>query len=573
MLTLPKTRLGDMLITAGLLSEKQLEWALDQQKVSYRRLGEVLLDASLVSEDDIVEARALQMEIPHVPLEELAVAPEVVRLVPESLCRTYTLIPISMWGDKLAIAMANPMDVEAIDAVQRTCKKRVEPLLASESRIHSALDHAFGTLGGSDIAASIKEAVGDVEVQLHDMDSDDNVAEALRQSGQAPIVKAVNLVFQEAVKQKASDIHLEPRANGVEIRYRIDGALQHTRTLPKQLQAAVVSRIKIMAEMDIAEKRRPQDGRIKLKVANKNIDLRISTLPVQYGERVVIRVLDKAGQKFALDKLGFSDRELKVFEQIIKRPYGIILVTGPTGSGKTTTLYSALDHIKSVETNIMTCEDPIEYELDGINQSAVNVKAGLTFALQLRAILRQDPDVILVGEIRDAETAEIAFKAAMTGHLVFSTLHCNDAPSAITRLVDMEVEPYLIGSSVIGVLAQRLVRSLCPRCKAAYTPETDELAPLGLQDRAEGVEFWKPVGCSQCNKRGYSGRISVFELMPVNEEMRRLTLQKPTSDQIRDIAIASGMKTMREHAAEKVLAGLTTLDEVRRKVLVADDVV
>ena len=573
MLTLPKTRLGDMFVTAGLLTEKQLDWALEQQRESYRRLGEVLLGASLVSEDDIAEARALQMEIPHVLLEELNIPPDVVRLVPESLCRTYSLIPVSICGDKLAIAMANPMDVEAIDAVQRTCKKRVEPLLASESRIHTAIDHAYGTLGGSDITASFEQAVGDVEVQFTDLDNESDVAEALRQSGEAPIVKAVDLVFQEAVKQRASDIHLEPRVSGVEIRYRIDGALQHTRTLPKQLQAAVVSRIKIMAEMDIAEKRRPQDGRIKLRVSNKNVDLRISTLPVQYGERVVIRVLDKSGQKFALDKLGFGERDLKVFEQLIERPHGIILVTGPTGSGKTTTLYSALDHIKSVETNIMTCEDPIEYELDGINQSAVNVKAGLTFALQLRAILRQDPDVILVGEIRDSETAEIAFKAAMTGHLVFSTLHCNDAASAITRLVDMGVEPYLIGSSVIGVLGQRLVRSLCPRCKTPYKPGIDELAPLGLQGLADDVEFWKPVGCSQCNKRGYSGRISVFELMAVNEAMRRLTLQRPTGDQIRDLAITAGMKSMRDHAAEKILAGLTTLDEVRRKVLVAEDVV
>ena len=571
MQTLPKTRLGDMLVAAGLLSEKQLDWALEQQKQKYRRLGEVLVDASLVSEDDIVEARALQLEMPCINLEDFTVPAEVAELVPEDVARTYCLLPVSQFGDKLAIAMANPMDVEAIDAVQRFSKKRVEPLLASESRIHASIDHIYGNLGGSDIAASIEEAVGDVEFQSPESGSDTAVAEELRQSGQAPVVKTVNLVLQEAVKQRASDIHFEPRATSVEIRYRIDGALHHTRNLPKQLQAAVMSRIKIMAEMDIAEKRRPQDGRIKIRISKKNIDLRISTLPVHYGERIVVRVLDKGGQQLGLDKLGFIERDLKLFERLVRRPHGIILVTGPTGSGKTTTLYSALGHIKSVETNIMTCEDPIEYELEGINQSAVNPRAGLTFAAQLRAILRQDPDVVLVGEIRDAETADIAFRAAMTGHLVLSTLHCNDAPSAITRLVDMEVEPYLIGSSMIGVLAQRLVRTLCPRCKSAYEPGLDELVALGLQERHGQVEFYEPIGCGHCGNRGYAGRIAVFELMTVNDEMARLAVTSPTADQVRQLALETGMKTMKEHATERILAGLTTLDEVKRRVFVGDE--
>ncbi len=572
MQTLPKTRMGDMLVTAGILTEKQLKWALDKQGESYKRLGEVLTDASLASDDDIAEARALQMEIPYVQLDDCPIPTDIIRMVPESLARTYAVMPVSAYGDKLAVAMSNPMDVEAIDAVQRFCKKRVEPLLASESRIHATIDQVYGSLGGGDIAASIEEAVGDVEFQALDADDNGDLAEQLRQSGEAPVVKTVNLVLQEAVKKHASDIHFEPRASCVEIRYRIDGALQHMRNLPKQLQLAVASRIKIMAEMDIAEKRRPQDGRIKMKVASKAVDLRISSLPVQYGERIVIRVLDKAGQHFSLNKIGFSDRDLERFEAMIRRPYGIILVTGPTGSGKTTTLYSALSHIKSVETNIMTCEDPIEYELDGVNQSAVNVRAGLTFAAQLRSILRQDPDVVLVGEIRDTETADTAFRAAMTGHLVFSTLHCNDAPSAITRLIDMEVEPYLIGSSVVGVLAQRLVRSLCPRCKMPYQPGTDELAVLGLQDRLGEVEFFKAVGCNRCNN-GYSGRMAVFELMTVNEEIRRLTLKSPTSDQVRNVAMQAGMRNMRDHAADKILAGLTSLEEVRRRVFVGDDIV
>lgn len=568
---LPRTRLGDMLVVAGALTEDQLEWALDRQRESYQRLGEILLDAKLVNEDDVTEARALQLDMPYVQLGDFQIRPEIAKLVPEHISRTFNLIPISATSAKVAVAMANPMDVEAIDTVQRCAKKRVVPILASETRIVAALEQAYGGAGGEDITATIEEAIGDIEVQSGDNDVSDDVAEERRQSTQAPVVKTVNLVMQEAIKQKASDIHFEPRANHLEIRYRIDGALQHSRNLPRALQPAVLSRIKIMADMDIAEKRKPQDGKIKMKISGRPVDLRISSLPTQYGERIVIRILDRSAQQVSVDGLGFGDKEYAVFQSLIRRPYGIMLVTGPTGSGKSTTLYSALSTIKSIETNIMTCEDPIEYELDGINQSAVNARAGLTFASQLRAILRQDPDVILVGEIRDHETAEVAFQAAMTGHLVFSTLHCNDAPSAITRLVDMGVEPYMIGSSVIGVLAQRLVRTLCPRCKAPYEPTLDELAILGLQQREEAFQFYKPTGCSVCNMRGYAGRLAVFELMSIDESIRRLAINTPTADQVRDLASASGMRTMREHAAEKVIAGLTSVEEIRRKVFIGDD--
>jgi len=565
MLSLPKARLGDMLVAAGALSQEQLEWALDKQRSNYKRLGEILLEFELASDDDIAEARAMQMEVPHVLLGDYPLSRDAAGLVPEPIARTYGLIPVSFSADKIAVAMANPMDVEAIDAVARASKKRVEPVLASESRIKTALEQVYGGSGGADITASIEEAVGDVEICTEILDTGD-VLEERRQGSQAPVVKTVNLILQEAVKQHASDVHFEPRADGLEIRYRVDGALQHIRSMPRQIQAAVVSRIKIMCDLDIAEKRRPQDGRLTVRVHNKNVDLRVSTLPVQYGERVVLRILDKSARQFSIDKVGFDDRERETFEKLIRKPHGIVLVTGPTGSGKTTTLYSALGHIKSPETNIMTCEDPIEYELDGISQSAVNVKAGLTFAAQLRAILRQDPDVILVGEIRDTETATIAFQAAMTGHLVFSTLHCNDAPSAITRLVDMEVEPFLIGSSVIGVLAQRLVRTLCPRCKVAYTPDADELAAMGVDKPAGSVELYRAAGCNQCGTRGYTGRDGVFEMMVVDEDVRRLTIQRPTSDQVRDLAVKAGMRTMRETAMEKVLAGLTTFEEVERKV-------
>lgn len=571
MQTLPRTRLGDMLVTAGVLSEDQLEWALDRQKESYQRLGEILLEARMIDEDDVTEARALQLDMPYIQLSDFQIRPDVVKLVPEHISRAYNLIPISATSTKIAVAMANPMDVEAIDTVQRCSKKRAVPVLASEPRIQAALERAYGSAGGEDITATIEEAIGDIEIQVGETELPDDVAEERRQSTQAPVVKTVNLVLQEAIKQKASDIHFEPRANSLEIRYRLDGALQHIRNLPKQLQPAVLSRIKIMAEMDIAEKRLPQDGRIKMKISGRKVDLRISSLPTQYGERIVIRILDRGAQQISVESLGLGEAEFKTFQKLIHKPYGIILVTGPTGSGKTTTLYSALNAIKSVESNIMTCEDPIEYELEGISQSAVNVKAGLTFATQLRAILRQDPDVILVGEIRDRETAEVAFQAAMTGHLVFSTLHCNDAPSAVTRLIDMGVEPYLIGSSVVGVLAQRLVRTLCPRCKTPYEPSMEELTLLGLNDMGGSVQFYKASGCSTCNMRGYTGRIAVFEVMPFTEEMRRLTISNPTADQVRELAVGAGMRTMRDHAAEKILAGLTSVDEVRRKVFVGDE--
>jgi type IV pilus assembly protein PilB len=356
----------------------------------------------------------------------------------------------------------------------------------------------------------------------------------------------------------------------MDVRYRVDGVLHAVKSIPKKLESAMISRIKIMADMDISEKRKPQDGRISGKILGRNVDLRISSLPIQYGERVVLRVLDKQTQQFAIDQLGLVGEDLTRFQHLVTKPYGLILVTGPTGSGKTTTLYSALNHIKSVDTNIMTCEDPIEYDMPGVNQSQVNVKAGLTFAAQLRAILRQDPDVILVGEIRDTETAEIAFQAAVTGHLVFSTLHCNDSPGAVTRLLDMEVEPFLIGSSVIGVLSQRLVRMLCPKCKAPYTPTSEDLLLLGTDNVPEGTVFYNHVGCPSCNQRGYQGRLAVVELMPISSDTRQLIMQRATSEQIKAHAVSDGMRTMRDHAVNRVIEGLTTFDEVRRQVFVEE---
>lgn len=571
MQTYYRKRLGDILVIAGLITQDQLEWALEEQKQSQRRLGEILIDAGWATDDDISEARALQLDIAHIQLGDQAIDPRILRLVPETVARTCRVVPVSISDGRIAVAMANPLDVEAMDTVQRVTKRRVEPLLTSEARIMGTLNSLYGIIGGADIVASIQEAADDAGSGIETLvEEEDDVDESRRQSVQAPVIRAVSLMLEEAVKRKASDIHVEPRRNHVEIRYRLDGVLQHVRSLPKSLQAAVVSRIKIMAEMDIAERRVPLDGRIAARVDGRVIDFRVSTLPTQHGERAVLRILDKTGMLLSLDQLGFSPHDRKSFESLIRKPYGIILVTGPTGSGKTTTLYTALNALKSDDTNIMTCEDPIEYELEGINQSAINIRAGLTFAKQLRAILRQDPDIVLVGEIRDADTADIAFRAALTGHLVLSTLHCNDAANAITRLMDMGVEPFLIASSVIGVVAQRLVRVICPKCKAPYVATPEEIAEFKLAGKGD-IKLYRGQGCGQCGHFGYHGRVAAFEVMAINEQIRRLTLGRPSGDQVKQIALANGMTTMREDAIGKALSGITTLDEVRKKVFMEED--
>ncbi|MDO8588754.1 MAG: ATPase, T2SS/T4P/T4SS family [Armatimonadota bacterium] len=572
MQTFYRKRLGDILILAGLITKDQLEWALEEQKQGQRRLGEILIDAGWLTEDDISEARALQLDISHIQLGDTTIDPTVLRMVPETVARQCRVVPVSVVDGRIAVAMANPLDVEAIDAIQRVTKRRVEPLLTSESRIVATLDSLYGAIGGADITASIQEAVdGSDVIETIEEEIEDDVNEARRQSGQAPVVRAVNLMIEEAVKRRASDIHVEPRRGNVEVRYRIDGVLHHIRNLPKSLQAAVISRIKIMGEMDIAERRVPLDGRITVRMENRNIDLRVSTLPTQHGERVVLRILDKTGMLLSLDQLGFSKRDRKGFESLIKKPYGIILVTGPTGSGKTTTLYTALNFLKSSESNIMTCEDPIEYELEGINQSAINLRAGLTFAKQLKAILRQDPDIILVGEIRDTETADIAFRAALTGHLVLSTLHCNDAASAITRMLDMGIEPFLISSSVIGVIAQRLVRVTCPKCKGTYPATAEEIEEFALDNSKGDLQLFRGQGCGNCGQTGYRGRVGTFEVMNINEKIRQLILSRPSADMVKQNATQAGMTVMREDAVAKILNGTTTTDEVLKKVFIGDE--
>ena len=570
-------RLGDILVESKIITRDQLKQALEIQASSRERLGAVLLANGWVNEEQITYARSVQMDVSYINLADADPDPFAVALVPYEIAHHYHILPLSLHesGEKhegrLRVAMTNPWDIEAIDLVQRLVKMRIEPILASRPALLSAVQSAYHGAQGTAHQESMTDSVAQGQLVLDadvDMFDDIDVDETMRQSDQAPVIKFVNSLFSDAVFRRASDIHIEPQQRDFQIRYRIDGMLQVIRTAPRKFLAPSVSRIKIMAEMDIAERRLPLDGRIALKIDNRNIDLRVSTLPTQYGERVVMRILDRSATFLKLEQLGFSTRNDTAFRRMIERPTGMILVTGPTGSGKTTTLYAALNAIKSTATNIITCEDPIEYKLEGVNQSAVNERAGLTFARQLRAVLRQDPDVILVGEIRDTETADIALRAALTGHLVLSTLHSNDAAGAFHRLMDMGVPAYLIGSTITGVVAQRLVPKLCPDCRRIDNDADQIRLMRQLGGYADDIELrcFERVGCSACGHTGTRGRIAVHEVLLVNDEIRRLTIEQAVTRKIRTSALESGMIPMIKDGLDKVNAGLCALDDVLRKV-------
>lgn len=565
-----KKPLGDILVSRCVISEEQLLSALDQQRETHKRLGEILISLGFVTEEQITEARSLQFDVGYVNLQEQECEPEAVALVSESTARTYNLVPFRLVGNRLVVAMADPLDVEAVDLVQYETKCRVDPMLATEWRIAEVLTKLYGGSSSDDLQNIAQQAVSDSDMTVREEEHGEDIDEVKRQTTRAPVVRMVNVLLTQGVRRKSSDIHIEPRRDHVDVRYRIDGELHLVKSLPKTLHAAITSRIKVMSDLDIAERRLPQDGRVSVRVDNRLVDLRVSTSPIVYGERVVLRILDRASGIIPLEELGFASRELTLFRSMVTRPHGIILVTGPTGSGKTTTLYAALNILKSEHTNIMTVEDPVEYELDGINQTNVHSRIGLTFANQLRAILRQDPDIVLVGEIRDTETADVAFRAALTGHLVLSTLHCNDAPSAVTRLIDQDVEPFLVGSAINGVVAQRLVRVLCPDCKAAYEPDERTLSLFGLTPDSR-VTLYNAVGCPNCDNSGYKGRMSINEIMVMSDELRRLTMVKAPASELRRVAVAEGMRTMAQDGLEKALAGLTTIEEVQRKVIVESD--
>jgi len=558
-----RRKLGEILVDLGYISPAQLEEALQEQQRTGGLIGEVLLRLGYVNADHIAEARAEQYDVDYEKVTPESVQPEAVAKVPLTLAKSLQVLPLRIEDNKLVVAMVNPLDVDAIDVLQRHTGMYVKAVYTNPNDLLKVLDfHYSASATGSESLDEVISEVGSLSEG-----EEENLDDLRRAVEDAPVVRIVNLLLVEAINGRASDIHLEPRRTHMEVRYRIDGELQHVRNIPRNLMAACISRIKVMADMDIAERRVPQDGRITIKVENRQVDLRVSTLPIQYGERVVMRVLDRDRSLRRLDELGFSPRNLMTLRWLLQQPNGIILVTGPTGSGKTTTLYAALREIRSVTRNIITCEDPIEYELEGINQSNVNEKAGLTFAAQLRAILRQDPDVVLVGEIRDQETAEIACRAAMTGHLVLSTLHTNDAVGAIPRLMDMGVEPFLISSSLVGVVAQRLLRVICPHCKQEYEPTLAELQVIGRPVE----KLYRGTGCPACGGRGYLGRISVHEILVVDDEIRTLTIQHAPSSQIHEVALRKGMIPMAEDGIEKAIQGITTLEEVTAKAFISSN--
>jgi type IV pilus assembly protein PilB len=559
-------RIADVLIEDGLLLPSQLEEAVGLQQKEGGRLLKILTDKQFVTDQDMTVSMGRCLNTPLINLSKVRVPEEIMSLVPRELAKANKLVPIARLNGKLFVAMADPTNVLAVDDVKRRVQLDIIPMIATERAVSDALagvHHGSGKMAEVlKQAADEAAAADDVEVQSKRNDEID-LDRLATDSEDAPVIKIVNLILVQAVKEKASDIHIEPFQKILKLRYRIDGELIAAESPPKALQLAITSRIKILSGLNIAERRIPQDGRFRIKVLGKDVDLRVSILPTAYGEKIVIRILDKAALTGSIDQMGMDESTLDKFKKAIDAPHGMILVTGPTGSGKTTTLYSVLQELNSPQYNIVTVEDPIEYELTGINQVSVRNDIGLDFASALRSILRQDPDIVMVGEIRDNETADIAVKAALTGHQVLSTLHTNDAAGAITRLDDMGIEPFLISSSVIMACAQRLVRRICSNCREEFVPEPEMIGRLGVE-MPEGAVFYHGGGCDRCKHRGYLGRLAVIEALPVSEAIRRLIIKRASSAVVKNQAISEGMRTLRMVGIDKALEGVTTLEEIWR---------
>lgn len=549
--------LGESLVDEGVITAEQLNKAKAEEKKGGQRLRKALVKLGIIAEEDLVAFLGTRLGLPRIELDNYLIDQKVIDLVPEESARKYELIPVLKIGNRLTCAMVDPWNVFALDDLRMKTGLIIEPAVATTDEIKKALSRYYGAKGGIEeiIKAIDAEGVG------IDIDKSDDIKKIEEIVAEPVIIKLVNLIIMKAVSARASDIHIEPEKETLRLRFRIDGMLQEEASPPKHLQSTIISRIKIMARLDIAERRAAQDGRFSIKVEGRDIDIRVSCVPTIYGENIVLRILDVSNALLGLDQLGFSKDILGRYKKLIIRPHGIILVTGPTGSGKTTTLYASLNEINKVEKNIITIEDPVEYKLEGVRQIQVNPNVEMTFAGGLRSILRQDPDIIMVGEIRDFETAEIAVHAALTGHLVFSTLHTNDAAGAVTRMLDMRVEPYLLSSSVIGVLAQRLVRTICKDCKEEYAPTEAELKDIGI---LKEVKLYRGKGCDRCRNSGYKGRIGIFELMPFDDNIRNLVTAKAALEEIRKQAVASGMATLTQDGIDKVTQGLTTAEEVLR---------
>jgi type IV pilus assembly protein PilB len=554
MLKKKNMRLGDLLVQVGKITEQQLLYALKVQKRIKKKIGEVLIELGYVTTKDIIEVLEFQLGIPHVDLEKYYIDPEIPHLISEEFARKNRLIPIKKNTKELIVAMSDPLDIITIEDLEIMTNMEIKPVIATEQDIEKAINQYYSQ-------KTVEKAVEDFKKEFN-LTKEEIDQELLREINNAPVVRLVNSIIMQASQNNASDIHIEPYEDILRIRFRIDGDLHEVMRPAKQTHGAIVTRIKIMGKMNIAERRLPQDGRVEMEMNGKELDLRISTIPTIYGEKVVIRILDRSNFVKKKNELGFTSHNLERFNQIVKSNNGIILVTGPTGSGKSATLYSILTELNDINKNIITIEDPVEYRMDGINQMQVNVKANLTFANGLRATLRQDPDIIMVGEIRDEETAEISIRAAITGHLVLSTLHTNSAPATISRLLDMGVEPYLVASSVVGVVAQRLVKKICPDCKTPYVPNDDEMNMLGIsKEEAENIVIYKGKGCSYCNNTGYRGRTAIHEIMIIDKNIRKMIIDKAYNDEIKDYAVKTGMTTLQQNCRELILSGVTTLDE------------
>ncbi|OLD61532.1 MAG: type IV-A pilus assembly ATPase PilB [Acidobacteria bacterium 13_1_40CM_2_60_7] len=568
-------RLGEILVKESLITQDQLQKALDFQRTNGGKLGSCLTRLGFITDDDITGVLSRQYGVPSINLKYYEIDPNVIKLIPQDTAARYQVIPLSRVGSVLTIAMTDPTNVFAMDDIKFMTGFNVEPVVASESAIAEAISRFYGAAALSNNEAELSKVMKEIADEEQDLElaaeEEELDAAALEKAAEeAPIIKLVNLILTDAVKRGASDIHVEPYELEMRVRFRVDGILQTVMNPPLRLKDAITSRMKIMAKLDIAEKRLPQDGRIMIKYRadgkRKELDFRVSTVPTLYGEKIVLRLLDKENLRLDMTKLGFEPESLKKFERNILRPYGMVLVTGPTGSGKTNTLYSSVSRLNTVETNIMTAEDPVEFQLAGVNQVQMKEQIGLNFAAALRAFLRQDPNIILVGEIRDFETAEIAVKAALTGHLVLSTLHTNDAPSTISRLMNMGIEPFLVATSVNLIGAQRLVRRICPNCREIQDVPEQALIDAGFTpDEVKTVKIYHGKGCNLCSKGGYKGRTGLYEVMEINDELRELILVGASALELKKKALEQGMLTLRRSGLIKVAAGLTTLEEVLRE--------
>ncbi|HVS02256.1 MAG TPA: type IV-A pilus assembly ATPase PilB [Thermoanaerobaculia bacterium] len=566
------SKLGDLLVSTGAINKDQLQNALDLQKKEGGRIGSNVVKLGFVSEDKLTELLSKHFGVPSVNLDRVEVDEAIIKIIPADVARKYTILPISKAGAKLTIAMLDPTNVFAMDDIKFMTGYNVEPVVAAETALREAIERYYGSTHAIELKKVMEDLAEEDDTDLEVLEEDEelDLAALEQESEEAPVVRLVNIILTDAIKRGASDIHVEPYEKDLRVRYRIDGLLYEMMHPPLRLREAITSRLKIMAKLDIAEKRLPQDGRIKIKTRIsgrvKDLDYRVSVLPTIFGEKIVMRLLDKDNLMLDLTRLGFEPESLRKFEGAIFKPYGMVLVTGPTGSGKTNTLYSALSRVNKIDTNIITAEDPVEFNLPGINQVQMKEQIGLNFAAALRSFLRQDPNIILVGEIRDFETAEVAIKAAMTGHLVLSTLHTNDAPSSISRLMNMGVEPFLVATSVHLVVAQRLVRRICNYCKEPIDESPSALTAIGFTEgEARRIRLFRGKGCERCSNTGYKGRIGLYEVMELDDDMKEMVLAGASSLELRQRALQRGMVSLRASGLEKIRQGMTSVEEVVRE--------